>query len=289
MSSTVRIYVTILAALVVAGGGLAIVSYFVSHEKDTAITSQPQTRQSYVALGDSVAAGVGLMNDSDSSACNRTDQSYPRQLANTGRYQLTNLACSGATLAAGINGPQVVNQLSVASQVKQLFALPRPDLVTLTVGANDAGWTQFIATCYDSRVTCDTPDQNATIKQRLVDFQAGLRQTLQALQDHYGSKPVKLLLTGYYQVFPANTATCSDVIGVDFTEQQWVRQQLDALNAAISSSVKAYSFATYVPLNFDGHELCSTISWIQGISDKQPYHPTADGQAVIANQLKDKR
>lgn len=59
---------------------------------------------SYVALGDSVAAGVGIGDYTDASACNRTNKSYPVQYAQSQSLKLTSLACSGATLTAGILG-----------------------------------------------------------------------------------------------------------------------------------------------------------------------------------------
>ena len=83
---------------------------------------------SYIALGDSVSAGDGLTDYSDSSACNRSNQSYPYLVSEAQNLQLFNLSCSGATFAEGINGPQTVNQLTISSQINQLSNLKKPKL-----------------------------------------------------------------------------------------------------------------------------------------------------------------
>ncbi len=106
-----------------------------SHKTMTTTVKATSSR-SYAALGDSVAAGVGLTDASDASACDRTNQSYPRIIAGS-QYKLTNLACSGATLNEGVLGTQTVNNLQVPSQLSQLFKQSRPNIISLTVGSVD--------------------------------------------------------------------------------------------------------------------------------------------------------
>lgn len=288
MSTKLRIGLTIFAAFVVVGGGVAIVSRIIANEEDTpASTSSQAPQQTYVALGDSVAAGVGLMKDSDSSACDRTDQSYPHQLAELKKYKLTNLACSGATLTAGISGPQDVNKLSVKAQLEQLYAQPKPNTITLTIGANDANWVKFITSCYAAN--CATPAQSAAFSAQLPAINAAYQQALKSIEAHYstaGAKPPRVLVTDYYHLYPAAAAKCQDTAGVDANEQQWVRQQITLLNDSINRNTQPFkSFATFVSIDFTGHEACSTIPYVQGINDKEPFHPTAEGQTAIAQQL----
>jgi len=239
--------------------------------------------QTYIALGDSVAAGLGLENYSDSSACDRTNQAYPDQVATALHLRLKNLACSGATLSAGILGPQNVNQLLVAAQLQQLFALPRPDLITLTIGANDIEWTTFIAKCYSGQ--CATASDTAAINSLLATVSLHLQGALSQIQSHYKSDVPHVIVTGYHQVFPTGTATCSDLTGIDSNELAWGRQQQTNLNTTISTVVSKFSFAKFAAIGFSGHELCTADSWVQGIDDTAPYHPTEAGQAVYAKQI----
>lgn len=293
MSTKLRISLTIIAAVIVVGGGVAIVSRILTDEKDTPTTNGPTSaasQKTYVALGDSVAAGVGLRNDSDSSACDRTDQSYPHQLANLDtatKYKLINLACRGATLAAGINGPQDVNRLAVKPQLEQLFAQPKPDIVTLTIGANDANWVRFITSCYAAN--CATPAQSAAFAAQLPVISSAYQQALKSIETHYaqpGTKPPQVLVTDYYHLYPAAATNCADTAGVDANEQQWVRQQITLLNDSIMRVVEPFeAFASFVRIDFTGHEACSSDPYIQGINDKEPFHPTASGQGAIARQI----
>ncbi|MBC7546857.1 SGNH/GDSL hydrolase family protein [Candidatus Saccharibacteria bacterium] len=262
--------------------GLAFAATSIGSGKNTVITSSVPTK-SYIALGDSVAAGVGLKTDSDSSACNRTNQSYPVVTAKSLNYSVKNLACSGATLNEGILGKQDVNQLLVTPQIDQLFALAQPNVISVTIGANDAQWTNIIAKCYTS--TCGSDADTVAVNDKLATVTVNIQKFLTSVKDHYKNNPPTVLLTGYYQVFPVASATCTDLKGIDQSELTWGRQQQAAIGTTIESAAKDFSFAKYVPLDFTGHELCSSDSWVQGISDKQPYHPTEAGQAAIARQV----
>lgn len=245
---------------------------------------QPAAQGSYVALGDSVAAGVGLLHDSDSSACNRSNQAYPNLVAQELNYRLKNVACSGATLPAGILGQQTVNDLLVAPQLEQLLAQPKPKLMTLTIGANDTNWTGVLATCYTS--DCGTALDNAGVQAALNSVTDNVHATLAALQNHYGAAPPRVLVTGYYQFFPTTTAAnCPDVAGIDATELAGGRQLQAAIDNAVEAATRGYSFASFIPINFGGHELCTSDPWVQGLSDNQPFHPTAAGQAAYAQQI----
>lgn len=252
--------------------------------RDQPATTPVATSGTYIALGDSVAAGVGLKTDSDSSACDRTDQSYPHQAASMLNYKLVNLACSGATLPAGILGQQDVNQLMTQPQLDQLFAQPKPNLVSLTIGANDAGWTAVFAKCYTG--VCGTAEDTAAAKQRLAVMGSNLQKALTQVQQHYGPGVPDVVVTGYHQVFPASPISgCSDLTGIDASELAWGRQQQAAINDAIQKAVKNFAFAKFAAIDFGGHELCTTDSWVQGLADRQPYHPTEAGQTAFAKQI----
>jgi lysophospholipase L1-like esterase len=245
-------------------------------------TSTPD--QSYIALGDSVAAGVGLKNDSDSSACNRTNQAYSHQVAASFNYALTNIACSGATVPAGILGGQNVNELLVSPQLQQLFSRAKPKLISMTIGANDIGWTSIITKCYTG--VCGSDSDSASVQANLAVVSANLKSTFSQIQSHYGPSSPMVIVTGYHQVFPQTVATgCTDLTGIDAGELNWGRQVQADINTTIKDAASGYIFVRYVPIDFTGHELCTTDSWVQGLSDSQPYHPTAAGQAAFAKEI----
>lgn len=248
------------------------------------LPSKPLPTKTYVALGDSVAAGVGLADASDSSACDRTNQAYPNLVASALNYRLRNFACSGATLAAGILGQQDVNDLLIAPQLQQLFAQPKPTLISLTIGANDVGWTTIIAKCYAG--SCGSASDTASVDAKLVTVSANLRAALTQIQTRYPQATPRVIVTGYHQVFPAATVpSCPDLTGIDAAELSWGRQLQTSINDTLRQATSGYSFASFVPVDFSGHELCTADPWVQGLSDQQPYHPTAAGQAEFARQI----
>ena len=90
---------------------------------------------SYVALGDSYAAGTGTRSYlSDGTSCQRSVYAYPSLIASSRGYALNLRACSGATIAN-----VAADQLSALSAATSY--------VTLTVGGNDAGFSSVLSTC----------------------------------------------------------------------------------------------------------------------------------------------
>lgn len=263
---------------------IAITATFLATRSNKTADTPTAPTKTYIALGDSIAAGVGLKDDSDSSACNRTNQSYPNLLANQQHYKLTNLACSGATFLHGILGSQDVNELAVTPQIDQLLTQPKPDLITLTAGANDAGWTTIFAKCYSG--TCGTAADTAAITASLEQVSAELTAALARIESQYGSSAPPVVVTGYHQVFPASPpADCTDLAGIDTTELAWGRQLQQKIGDTIQKASAGFSFARYAAVDFSGHELCSADPWVQGLTDRQPYHPTAAGQAAFAASI----
>jgi lysophospholipase L1-like esterase len=106
--------------------------------------------RTYVALGDSYAAGFGLPAPATPTrlafpGCAQTSLDYPHRLAARLKLQLTDASCSGATTAdfytpQSVPGPMPPAQLNV---VKAL----QPNLVTVTIGGNDLGFTSIAQTC----------------------------------------------------------------------------------------------------------------------------------------------
>ena len=264
----------------VMAGGLFAVSRHSAPSRPVTVPTK-----SYVALGDSVAAGIGLSPYSDASACNRTDQAYPKIIAQTDSYKLTSLACSGATMAAGINGPQTVNDLAVRSQLDQLFGLPKSmqiRQISITIGANDMGWTDILTRCYAT--VCGTEADTSGVDARLATVTNNMQTVLQKISDHYGASVPPVIVTGYYQLLPAALANCPEMTGLDASELQWERSQEDKLNATLQASVVGHPFARYAAIDFSGHELCTADSWVQNSSAPAPFHPTAAGQREYARK-----
>lgn len=274
--------------IVGVGAGLLVVAagfgWWATHRQHANTVVQRPTQGVYVALGDSVAAGIGLQPYSDSSACDRTDASYPNLMAKSYNYSLVNLACGGASIPEGIIGKQDVNKLMVTPQLEQLLNQKDVKYISLTIGANDMLWTQFLGECYTS--ACGTPADMAREQTLLASTKANLTAIFDRIGNRYGPNVPQFVVTGYHQALPTSpVAGCSDIAGWDTHELAWGRQFLTDLNTTIRDVAEQYNFTVFVPIDFTGHELCTSDPWVQGLNDKEPYHPTAAGQQAYSDQI----
>ncbi len=245
-------------------------------------TEQSSASERYVALGDSVAAGLGLnkttRKGSPDALCGRAAQAYPNLVGSMLKLQVQSVACSGAT-TADFSGSQTIKHATEPPQLDAVFNGRRPKLVSITIGANDVHWTDLLLGCY--RTDCTSPSYQARANGYIQTLAGSLQNVFNTLQKRGGSTVPKTVITGYYDPVSVNCASTS--LGITPAKITWISNETDALNNTIQASAKHYSFVTFAPVSFAGHDVCSTgTSWVQGVTDVAPLHPTADGQAAIA-------
>lgn len=250
-----------------------------------AAQSIPQPGYSYVAMGDSIAAGAGLPSLSNATAqdelCDRSSQAYPYIVAEQLQVSLVHTACSGAKTDEGIYDDQIRKGVRVPPQMSAAFAAGTPEMMTVTIGANDVRWTQFIRQCYVTR--CGLTVDDARMKLYRADLRIELtRMLVQITTDSQGNPP-RVFISGYYS--PLATTECIASNRITAAEADWVNLQTANLNQAIRSVVPLFDFAEFVPVDFSGHELCSSDPWVQGLEAEAPIHPTGAGQAAIAESF----
>jgi lysophospholipase L1-like esterase len=239
----------------------------------------------YVAMGDSVAAGAGLPPlagaTSQDELCDRSSEAYPYLIADSLQTTVVQLSCSGAKVDEGIYGTQVRSGVRVPAQLPIAFSNGTPDLMTFTIGANDIRWTQFIRQCYITR--CGFAVDSARTKIYRADLRIELTRMLNQINSRSAGNPPRVLISGYYS--PIASTECLPSNRITTAESAWLSDQTVRMNQAINSVIPLFSFAEFVPLDFTGHELCSADPWVQGLEAAAPIHPTADGQAAIAQSF----
>ncbi|MBT2468097.1 SGNH/GDSL hydrolase family protein [Streptomyces sp. ISL-66] len=221
----------------------------------------------YVALGDSYSSGVGAGNyDSSSGNCKRTTRAYPALWAAAHAPQTFSFAaCSGARTGDVMNG--------------QLTPLNSgTDLVSITIGGNDAGFS-------DVMTTCVLQSESACIS-RVNQAKAYVDSTLPGQLDqvynaiHSRSPGARVVVLGYPRFYKLN-GTC--VAGLTEGERTAINGASDYLNAAIAKRAANHGFAfASVAGAFTGHEICSGSEWLHSLNwldIGESYHPTAAGQS----------
>ncbi|MGH9108843.1 MAG: SGNH/GDSL hydrolase family protein [Acidimicrobiales bacterium] len=234
-----------------------------------------------VVLGDSTAAGVGLPPlphpTALDTACGRSVDAYPMDLAQVNGWNVLNLACSGATVAAGLLGPQTAGSQTAPPQLGVAKQAAGASLIVVSVGADDVHWSNMVALCAVSS-TCDNPATTAFFQSDLASFTGGYFQLLRQLTD-LKSHP-QVLVNQYYDPFGADLK-CLERRGLTTAEEHVLQARLHTLNTVLAQGAQASGFLTVQP-RFDGHQLCSPEPYVQGLSDPAPFHPTVAGGLAIA-------
>jgi lysophospholipase L1-like esterase len=245
----------------------------------------PPSPVTYVALGDSVASGLGLPLVDNATTqdrrCGRSSQSYAYEVGRQLDKSVGLYACSGAS-SGDLYTRQWLSNFNPRIQIDQAFAQGKPELVTITIGANDTQWSQLIRRCYYG--TCGTTTQTELSNWRLTRLQQRLHYALQQIQDRSHDAPPAVILTGYYNPVSQNCAALYPE-RISSQEITWVSNGVQSLNQTLRQVASQYSFASFAPVDFSGHDICSGASWVQGLTDQTPIHPTAEGQQAIASSV----
>lgn len=233
-----------------------------------------------VVLGDSTAAGLGnpLVPHPTpvDRACGRSRDSYARDLARANAWQVTNLACSGASIASGLLGTQQVGEREVPPQLRS-DAVRRATVVIVSIGANDVHWSDVLRACAIS-ASCANKATDAYFQKQLATFSRtylDLLSQLEVLPNH-----PRVLINLYYNPFPGPIG-CLKSSGLTDDKRAAMLDDLNALNSILRDGAQAASFAAVAP-DFSGHGLCSTQPYVQGVTASAPFHPNAGGELAIA-------
>jgi lysophospholipase L1-like esterase len=232
-----------------------------------------------VVLGDSTAAGLGDAPLADPTAldlaCARSADAYATHLADVNRWNVRNLACSGATISAGVLGPQPVGGRMIPAQLAVAKRATEATAIVVSVGANDLRWAPMIRLCA-AFAECNDKASTVYYQRSLAlfarDYYELLRQ-LAALPNH-----PRVVINLYYAPFAAD-ADC--VTGLTPAKISILLDRLDGLNAVLAQGAKTFGYLAVQP-DFTGHGACTDHPYVQGLTDPAPFHPTATGELVIA-------
>jgi lysophospholipase L1-like esterase len=220
---------------------------------------------SYVALGDSYSSGVGTrVYYNDGTNCQRSPDAYGPLISSARGYALNFQACSGAK-TTDVNSGQLAPLNSTTN------------LVTITIGGNDAGFSNVIINCAAYYFPCQNAINNADsfIQNQLP---ALLDTTYGDIRSHARSAHVVVL--AYPHLFTSNGQTCNfNALTSDHEKQ--LNHTADLLDGVISSRAAAHGFSYVDPRNaFLPHEVCSSSEWLNGQSWPltESYHPNISGQ-----------
>ncbi|MER5543793.1 SGNH/GDSL hydrolase family protein [Streptomyces sp. NPDC002586] len=220
----------------------------------------------YVALGDSYSSGVGSGSYiSSSGSCDRSTKAYPYlwNAAHSPSSFAFN-ACSGAT-----TDDVMAHQLGSLNSATSL--------VSLTIGGNDAGFSDVMTTCViqsDSACLSRIDTAKAYVDSTLPGKLDTVYDAITARAP--GARVVVLSYPRFYLL----GQTC---LGLSDTKRSAINGAADYIDAAIQKRAQAHGFVFGdVRSAFSSHEICSGDSWLHSVNwldISESYHPTAAGQS----------
>jgi lysophospholipase L1-like esterase len=224
----------------------------------------------YVAQGDSFASGTGTREYYD-SGCQRSNHSYAKQLAAQQGMALSHVACSGARI------PDVrANQLGALSATT--------DLVTISIGGNDAGFASVITQCAKPwPFTCTGNINNA--RNFINNTLPGQLDALYA-EIETRAPNAQVIVVGYPRMF--NGEECNFGARISPAEQSALNSVADLLATRISAVAIAHGFEFLdVRAPFNTHRVCDDVEWLNGLSNPigESYHPNRAGHDAFTDLL----
>ena len=257
----------------------------------------------YLALGDSFSSGEGAFSyipgtDDRNNNCHVSRDSYPYLAAGTlAIHDFNNVACSAAATGDYFSNKQHDNttgNVVFAGEDAQsaLLTLANPNVITLSMGGNDIGFSDKIKRCMNSDSCFHFLEDRETIAS---EIQAKFELLTNLYQDIRSKAPnTKIYVLGYPNLFSTGTA-CDDNVRLDAEERALSQGLVGYLNATIRAATEKAG-VQYIDVEnaFDGHMLCDTgqkaVNGLTAGTDillfgNESFHPNALGHQLMSQAL----
>jgi lysophospholipase L1-like esterase len=243
----------------------------------------------YVALGSSMAAGPGIRPSAGGAPCRagRSARNYPHLVAEKLGLDLVDVTYSGATTANILTEPQN----GAAPQADALDG--SEELVTVTIGGNDAGYVPLLMAAALPRIVRSLPLLGGVVRDMLdptvrdlalVEVAESLKEVGRTLRRR--SPRAKVLFVDYLTLLPPAGTPAPPLSDVDVALGRRVADTLERLTgeAAVDTGcgwVRAAEASR-------GHHAWSTHPWMTKFGlplprRPAPLHPNAEGMQAVAD------
>ncbi|HVV22968.1 MAG TPA: SGNH/GDSL hydrolase family protein [Pseudonocardiaceae bacterium] len=276
-------------------GVLAVLAALVLTAVGAASAQATASYQHYVALGDSYASGPLIPNQSlDPIGCARSDHNYAGDLTRAlGIPTLVDVTCGGAT-TDDMTAPQSV---PLGSNPPQFDALtPDTDLVTVTIGGNDIGFTSILETCAEESLTnpfgnpCQKHYTAGGTDQLAAAVNATAPKVAAVLAGIRARAPqAQIVVVGYLRILPP-TGGCWPIVPIARGDVPYLNGVETELNTMLGQQAADAGDLFVNPGPITGHDVCQPEStkWVEGIvptAPAFPVHPNAAGMAAVESLL----
>jgi lysophospholipase L1-like esterase len=248
---------------------------------------------SYVALGDSYAAGPFIPNPVLPLGCLKSDHNYPHLAAPGIGLPLRDASCSGAKTNDMTNPQNVEPDGPNPPQFNSLDA--STTVVSLTIGGNDIGFSEVAESCITYNPfssPCKSKYDSGGHDQLAERIEATAPKVAAVLQGiHARSPSAKVYVVNYPAIFPETGSGCWPQMPISFTDAPYLRATEQRLNSMLATQA-ANNGATLVNWYQAsiGHDACKSAStrWVEPLVPNTlatPIHPNLAGMVGAAATL----
>ncbi len=333
-------WATVAAAAVVLVGGMVAVAAGTGAVAGAATAPVASSLHSIVQMGDSIASGEGTLYGytytvakqewtggvtdptwtGPYQTCHDSHYAYGQVVASYVGATFTQFACSGATFDNGITVPQVnathvtfrpaqFGNWTTQTDLNATYDQADPDLVMVTLGADDVQFVKIVEACVEAASTATPPtscvpsNPGTTIETDFFDelphLQANLTSLAQWIEARGAAdgKVPKVVFANYADPLPANGTTCNDTFDLKTVQLQYLNTLFDQLDQLEVKTIQGLGNPDIQVVTnadaFAGHTWCTPDPWAYGLTvlthdnfeSKAPFHPTPTGQAVLASRV----
>lgn len=255
----------------------------------------------YVALGDSYAAGMGMLpkDVAAEDICSRSTASYAYRIqAELSFDSFRSVTCSSAKIGDFAN-PQ--DPLGLGDPpAPQFDALTGEEtFVTVSISGNDAGFWGKALACLKNDELSGTPCvdkfvvNGVDVSKQQIDVVIQPKLAAAFTQLRTRSPNARVYVIGYQQVLPGGNIGCPGRVNVTNEDAIWWDAWELHLNAMIKATAEAKGFR-YIDgyAASTGHDACKDVGtrWIEpmiGFSGAANLHPNLDGHVAIGDLIAD--
>lgn len=250
----------------------------------------------YVALGDSRAAGPFIDTASHRDFCMRSDQNYASKLARQiGVSEFTDVSCIAAQVENVIDTPQRIGTTTARPQLESLGA--DTDLVTISIGGVDSNHVVI------TRESCATPlpnldrncRNNPEVEQKAVEGIAKVAPLIDRVVGAIAKKApnAEIVIVGHGGA--VGNRGCWPSLPYSDGDARWLASYFDRFNQVYVDAAAHYG-AHYIDIGTatveGGHDPCAAPKdkWFEGLiptSSAQPGHFNERGMQAVADMISD--
>jgi hypothetical protein len=247
---------------------------------------------SYVALGDSYAAGPFIPTPVLPLGCLKSNHNYPH-LAAPSIGPLRDASCSGAKTDDMTNPQSIEIDGPNPPQFNSLEA--GTEVVSLTIGGNDIGFSEVAQSCITLNPfssPCKEKYDSGGHDQLAERIEATAPKVAAVLQGiHARSPKARVYVLNYPAIFPETGNGCWPQMPVSFSDAPYLRateQHLDAM-IATQAAANGATLVNWYQASI-GHDACksSSVRWVEPLvpnNPAAPIHPNLSGMQGGANLL----